>query len=118
MSVQDFKNVRAFQAANDLNIGNHTLSVGNLKSTGLTETRIPIIGKNGLLIDTNKFTFSFRKINSDVDNHKKDKNSENMRFSSMNKNSENVKEKGVLYVESIIVSEILSDININGYEIR
>ena len=115
MSVQKFKNVRAFQAANDLNIGNHTLTVGQLQSVRLTENRIPIIGKNGLLTDTNKFTFSLRKIQKKVDNHNEENFFENM---NANQNIKNEEERGILSVQSIIVSEILSDIDINGYELR
>ena len=115
VSVQEFKNVRAFQAANDLNIGNHTLTVGHLRSVRLTENRIPIIGKNGLLTDTNKFTFSLRKIQKKVDNHNEENFFENM---NANQNIKNEEERGILSVQSIIVSEIQSDIDINGYELR
>lgn len=55
--VQSLTHVQRFEAENDLNMGNYTFTAGRLKATRMKKGAIPVAASDGLLIDTDKFTF-------------------------------------------------------------
>ena len=97
MSVQELRGVRVLKAANDLDIGDHTISVGRIKIKKMNEGRIPIIGTGGVLTDTNKFTYS---------------------TSGSGGGSGSGSEIGLLTVPTLRVKEIAGNIDVKGYELR
>jgi hypothetical protein len=50
--------VRTLQAANDLHIGNHSLSALRFQATGLRKSSIVFAAAEGFLTDSDKFTYS------------------------------------------------------------
>ena len=101
MSVQELRGVRVFKAANDLDIGDHTISVGRIKIKKMNEGRIPIIGTGGVLTDSNKFTYSTSGSGSGGGS-----------------GSGSGSEIGLLTVPTLRVKEIAGNIDVKGYELR
>ena len=91
------------KAANDLDIGDHTISVGRIKIKKMNEGRIPIIGTGGVLTDSNKFTYSTSGSGSG---------------SGGGSGSGSGSEIGLLTVPTIRVKEIAGNIDVKGYELR
>lgn len=75
--IQHLSRVKSFEAENDIHIGNVTFSAGRLRASHMRKSAIPIVSSDGLLIDSEKFTFlkgvlstpmiKFSKLLSDVD---------------------------------------------------
>lgn len=56
--VQELRNITSFTAKSDLHVGDEILfSAGRLASTQLQKGRIPIVGSQGVLLDSEKLTF-------------------------------------------------------------
>jgi hypothetical protein len=58
-SLKDLHHIESLTASKDLNLGgNYSFTAYELRSSKLTKGRVPIIGSNGLLLDTEKLTYS------------------------------------------------------------
>ena len=49
--------MKEFEAANDLNIGNHAFTAKRLRATELSRNGVLIAGSNGFIAQADKFTF-------------------------------------------------------------
>ena len=55
---QELKNVRVFEAENDLTIGNVTLSAGRLRASRLSKGSVLLAGVGGLVSESAALTFT------------------------------------------------------------
>ena len=55
---QVLQHVQVFEAANDLSIGNHTLSALRFQASGLRKNSIIFAGAEGMLSDSDKFSYT------------------------------------------------------------
>ena len=52
------QHVQVLEAANDLNIGNHSLTALRFQATGLRRNSIVFAGVDGMLTDSDKFSYT------------------------------------------------------------
>lgn len=55
--LANLRNIKTFEASQDLNIGNVSFTAGQLKASRLKKGRVPIVGSNGAIIDSEKLTY-------------------------------------------------------------
>jgi hypothetical protein len=58
VSPQELKHVRTLEAANDLHLGNHTLSALRFQATGLHRNAIVFASAEGYLADSDKLSYT------------------------------------------------------------
>jgi hypothetical protein len=58
VSFQELKLVRSLEAANDLHIGNHTLTALRFQATGLRKHALVFASAEGYLADSEKLTYT------------------------------------------------------------
>lgn len=77
------------EVANDIAIGDHTFTAARLQSTKLKEGRVPIVGIDGVLVDTDRVTYTISGPNA-----------------------------GVLTIPVLKTSALAGDVDAKGYEVR
>lgn len=58
MRLQELREVRVLEAANDLHIGNYSVTAKRFQATEVPRYRVFFAGVDGLLSDSDKFTYS------------------------------------------------------------